>query len=262
MGFAVIVATSLVSSLDVSVSFILGFVTSFALTGASMAVNDYYDRDIDAINEPKRPIPSGMVNPKEALLLALVLSVIGLLAAYGTNLSCFIVALIAWVISFSYVTRGKSTGFLGNFLVSMCVAIPFVYGGLVVEKLVSSIVIFAAIVFLSNMGREIAKGIVDVRGDARKHIRTVAVLRGERDAAFVSSIFFLSAVALSPFPWLWGLVSDWFLPLVLLTDIGLVASSFWLLHDHSRDNARRVKNLVLVWFITGLLAFLVGRLLK
>jgi geranylgeranylglycerol-phosphate geranylgeranyltransferase len=262
MGFAVVVGTSLVSSLDVSVSFILGFVTAFALTGASMAVNDYYDRDIDAINEPKRPIPSGMVNPKEALLLALVLSVIGLLAAYSTNLSCFIIALIAWVISFSYVTRGKRTGFLGNFLVSMCVAIPFVYGGLVVEKLELSIVIFAAIVFLSNMGREIAKGIVDVRGDARKHIRTVAVLRGERDAAFVSSIFFLSAVALSPFPWLWELVSDWFLPPVLLTDIGLVASSFWLMHDHSRDNARRVKNLILVWFITGLLGFLVGRLLK
>ncbi len=260
MGFAVVVGTSLVSSVDVSVSFLLGFVTSFTLTGASMAINDYYDRDIDAINEPKRPIPSGRVNPKEALLLALVLSVIGLAAAYGTNLFCFIVALTAWVISFIYVARGKRTGFLGNFLVSTCVAIPFVYGGLVVEKLELPIVIFAAIVILSNTGREITKGIVDVRGDAHKHIRTVAVIRGERDAAFVSSIFFFSAVALSPFPWLLKLVSDLFLPLVLLTDIGLVASSFWLIHDHSRDNAKRVKNLVLVWFITGLLAFLVGRL--
>ena len=103
-----------------------------------------------------------------------------------------------------------------------------------------------------------AKGIVDVRGDAGQNIRTIAVLYGERDAAFASSIFFVSAVGLSPFPWLWGLVSNWFLPLVILTDIGLIASSISLIRDSSGDNARKVKNLVLVWFITGLLAFLAG----
>jgi len=223
-----------------------------------MAINDYYDRQIDSINEPNRPIPGGAVSPKEALYFAIVLSIIGFIAALGTNVPCLMVAAIAWIVSITYVTKGKSTGLPGNFLVSICVAIPFIYGGFVVGKLELSVVIFAAIVFLSNTGREIAKGIVDIRGDTYRNVRTIAVLYGEKDAAFASSIFFVSAVGLSPFPWLWGLVSNWFLPLVILTDIGLIASSISLIRDSSGDNARRVKNLVLVWFITGLLAFLAG----
>jgi len=258
MGFAVIVGASLVSALNFSINLLLGFVTSFTLTGASMAINDYYDRQIDAINEPKRPIPSGAVSPKEALHFALVLSIIGFIAALGTNVPCLIVAAIAWIVSITYVTKGKRTGLPGNFLVSACVAIPFIYGGFVVEKLELPIVIFAAIVFLSNTGREITKGIVDVGGDTYRNVRTIAVMYGEKDAAYASSIFFVSAVGLSPFPWLWGLVSNWFLPFVIITDIGLVASCISLIRDYSRDSARKAKNLILVWFITGLLAFLAG----
>ena len=262
MGFAVIVGASLVSSLEFSINLLLGFVTSFTLTGASMAINDYYDREIDAINEPKRPIPSGAVSPKETLLFALVLSIVGFATAFGTNFpnfSCLIVAVIAWIVSVTYITEGKRTGLPGNFLVSVCVVIPFIYGSFVVEKPELPIIIFTAIVFLSNTGREVAKGIVDVEGDKSQNVRTIAVLYGERTAAIVSSIFYVLAVSLSPLPRLWGLVSDWFLPFVILTDVGLFVSSILLLRDYSRKNAKRVKNLMLVWFITGLLAFIVGR---
>ena len=258
MGFAVIVGASLVSPLKFSINLLLGFITSFTLTGASMAINDYYDREIDAINEPNRPIPSGAVSPKEALSFAFVLSLIGFIAAFETNVPCLIVAVIAWVIFVTYTTKGKRTGLPGNFLVSACVVIPFIYGGFVVEKLELPIIIFAAIAFLSNTGREVTKGIVDVEGDKSQNIRTIAVLYGERTATVVSSFFSVLAVSLSPLPWLWGLVSDWFLPLVILTDIGLIVSSISLLRDYSRKNARRVKNLSLVWFTTGLLAFIAG----
>ena len=74
MGFAVIVGASLVSTLNLTLNLLFGFVTSFALTAASMVINDYYDREIDAINEPNRPIPRGDVSPKEALIFALILS--------------------------------------------------------------------------------------------------------------------------------------------------------------------------------------------
>jgi len=66
------------------------------------------------------------------------------------------------------------------------------------------------------------------------------------------------AVALSPTPWLLGLVSVWFIPLVLVTDSGLLACSFMLLRNYSRENARMVKNSVLLFFIFGLLAFVAG----
>jgi geranylgeranylglycerol-phosphate geranylgeranyltransferase len=260
MGFAVIVGASLVSTLNFTTNLLLGFVTAFSLTAASMAINDYYDREIDAINEPNRPIPRGDVSPKEALIFAVVLSIIGFIAAFETNMPSFIVAVIALIISITYITKGKGTGLPGNFLVSASVVIPFIYGGLTVGQIETSTLLFVAIAFLSNTGREVTKGIVDVEGDRSHNIRTIAVTYGERTAAVAAAVFSFLAVSLSPLPWLWALVSDWFLPPVILTDIGMLVSSIMLLRNYSRKNAKRIKNLSLVWFTTGLLAFILGAL--
>jgi geranylgeranylglycerol-phosphate geranylgeranyltransferase len=258
MGFAVIVGASLVSDLSFSFELVFAFVTSFSLTGASMVVNDYYDRKIDAINEPNRPIPRGDVTPKQALVYALVLSLIGLVAAYLTNSSSLVVAVVAWIISITYITKGKKTGLPGNFLVSATVVIPFIYGGLAVGQIQTSTMLFVAIVFFSNTGREITKGIVDVEGDRSHNIKTVAVAFSEKTAAIVATVFSLIAVSLSLLPWVWGLVSVWFLPAVVVTDAGLVASAILLVKDYSRTNAKKIKNLHLAWFITGLVAFVMG----
>jgi geranylgeranylglycerol-phosphate geranylgeranyltransferase len=258
MGFAVIVGASLVSTLNFTLNLLFGFVTSFALTAASMVINDYYDREIDTINEPNRPIPRGDVTPKQALVFAFVLSVIGFLAAFKTNMPSLLLAITALVISITYITRGKGTGLPGNFLVSATVVIPFVYGGLAVGQLETSTLLFVAIAFLSNTGREITKGIVDVEGDRSHNIKTIAVTYGERTAAIVAATFSLLAVSLSPLPLLWGLVSDLFLPPVVITDVGLIFSAILLLRDYSRTNAKKIKNLSLAWFVSGLVAFILG----
>ena len=229
MGFAVIVGASLVSTLNLTLNLLFGFVTSFALTAASMVINDYYDREIDAINEPNRPIPRGDVSPKEALIFALILSAVGLVAAFETNMPSLVAALIALIISITYITRGKGTGLPGNFLVSATVVIPFVYGGLAVGQLETSTLLFVAIAFLSNTGREITKGIVDTEGDKSHNIKTIAVTHGERTAAYAAAAFSLLAVSISPLPWMWGIVSDLFLPPVILTDLGLIVSAILLL---------------------------------
>jgi len=234
MSIAVMVGVILASSNFLEaplLDLIWGFVTGFMLTAASMAINDYYDKEIDAINEPNRPIPSGLINSREALVFALILTVIGFAAAYLTNIFCFVIAIIAWIVFVTYTTVGKRSGLPGNFLVSACVATPFIYGSVVIANAVGlNVLIFASMAFLSNTGREITKGIVD----------------------------YLLAVLVSPIPRLRGHVSFWFIPLVAVTDFGLVASAFMLLRDCSRENARKVKSMVLLWFIFGLLAFIVG----
>lgn len=265
MAFAVIVGVALAGKImEVSFQFlVLGFITGFSLTAASMAINDYYDREIDVVNEPKRPIPSGLITPKEALSFAFLLTIIGFAAAYFTNMLCFLIAILAWLVFVIYTTVGKRSGVPGNFLVSTCVAIPFIYGSTIVTKTVElNVLLFVSIVFLSNTGREITKGIVDVQGDRMQNIMTLAVAYGEKTAAVIAVLFYLCAVLLSPIPWLLGIVSFWFLPLVAVTDFGLIASSFLLLKDISRKNAKKIKNIILVWFIFGLLAFMFGVLLK
>lgn len=262
MSSAVIVGAALASSYNISTlrsDLIYGLITGFTLTAASMTINDYYDRKIDAINEPKRPIPSGLVKPNEVLSLSLVLMMTGFVAAYITSPTCLLSATVAWLFFVAYTTVGKRSGLPGNFLVSACVAIPFLYGSIVAVGSTSlSILFFAGIVFLSNTGREITKGIVDVQGDKTQYVKTLAVRYGEKSAAVAAVCFYISAVSLSLMPWWLGLVSVWFIPVVAVTDLGLIASSLILLRDYSRENARKVKNRVLIWFIVGLLAFIIG----
>lgn len=263
MGFAVIVGAVLTKSVALTVfpqwNLILGFVTGFTLTAGSMVVNDYYDREIDTINEPSRPIPSGLIKPIRALSYALVLSAIGFAAAAMTSIFCLAIAAFSWALFTTYTTIGKRSGLPGNFLVSICVAIPFVYGSVVVSNRIDlNVLLFVSMVFLSNTGREITKGIVDIEGDRKQNIKTLAVRFGLAPAAIAAALFYISATLLSPIPVLLGLVSFWFIPLVAVTDLGLVASSIALLKNHSRESARRIKRIVLVWFVFGLLAFLIG----
>jgi geranylgeranylglycerol-phosphate geranylgeranyltransferase len=263
MGFAVMVGGALASSSTLGnfwMNLTYGFVTGFMLTAASMTINDYYDREIDKVNEPSRPIPSGTIKPKRALAFAAVLTAIGFIAAYLTNFSCLLTAILAWTIFTAYTTVGKRSGLPGNFLVSTCVAIPFVYGSLTIPPSIVglNVLFFVSMVFLSNTGREITKGIVDVQGDRAQGVKTLAVRWGEKKTAVAAASFYFSAVLLSPVPWLLRIVSPWFLPLVAITDFGLARSSVMLLKDHSRENARKIKKNVLVWFVFGLLAFVAG----
>ena len=262
MGLAVIVGAALADRgilVQQLPNLLLGFSTGFFLTGATMAVNDYYDREIDAINEPKRPIPSGTIAPREVLSFALTLTVVGFLAAIATNWQCLILAAASWAVFVLYTTKGKRTGFLGNLMVSTCIAVPFVYGGFVVgEGLAPVAGIFVAIVFFSNTGREVTKGIVDLEGDREKNIRTVAVLHGEKKAAFVAAALHIFAISFTPVPWFLGIVFFWYLPFVVLTDMGLILASILLLLNPSRENAKRIKNRELAWFLSGLLAFIIG----
>jgi geranylgeranylglycerol-phosphate geranylgeranyltransferase len=262
MGFAVFVGVVLagqklsqIAWLDV----VFGFLTGFMLCAAAMAVNDYHDRKIDAINERSRPIPSGLVSSSETLVLAGVLSVIGLGFAVWVSALCFVVALGSWIIVITYVTIGKRTGLPGNFLVSACVATPFVYGSIIVVGfVVLNVWFFVLMAFLANTGREVTKGIVDVVGDRAGNVWTLAVRYGERVAAVVAVVFFVSAVVLTPLPLVLGLVSWWFVPFVLVIDVGLIVCSVLLLVDYGREKARRIKNEVLFLFILGLLAFIFG----
>jgi len=262
MGFAVLVGAVLASPQLGNLYWLrilFGFLTGFTLCAAAMVINDYYDRKIDAINEPQRPIPSGKIKPNEALAFVGALSVVGFVFAGLVSVLCFVVAAASLAITATYITVGKKSGLPGNFLVSICVAIPFIYGSITAIGTIGlNVLLFASMAFLSNTGREITKGIVDVKGDSAEGIKTLAVRFGEKKAAVAAVVFFIFAVTLTPVTWILGLVGIWFIPFVLVTDVGLVVCSVLLLMDHSREKARRIKKVVLYLFLVGLLAYIFG----
>ncbi len=261
-GVAVIVGYIIACGcLSVNMSIILGFLVGFFLTASSMVINDYFDRHIDAINVPKRPIPSGRISERTAKIYGIFLGIIGLIDALYLGIIFFTIASISYTISLLYNWRMKKTGFLGNLMVSYCVAIPFIYGALLapIEDLTSA-TIFALIAFLSNTGREITKGIVDVVGDSSRGIKTIAVKYGSSNAAIIAALFYLAAVILSVIPLYKGLVNTLYIPLIIVTDIGILWNTVKILKTPTREEAYRVKNRILIFMMVGLLAFTIGRL--
>jgi geranylgeranylglycerol-phosphate geranylgeranyltransferase len=262
MSFAVLVGASLTGLGNLQwTNLLFGAITAFTLTGAAMAVNDYYDYDIDKINEPNRPIPSGQVSLKASLVTTAVLTLVGLSSAFIISLFCLLFATVTWIIMVTYTTIGKRAGFPGNLLVSACVAAPFLFGSIIATNTITiNILLFSSMAFLSNTGREIAKGIVDIEGDGQHKIKTLAVVFGRKKAALVAAIFFISAVCLSTTPLILNIVSIWFIPFVLVTDVGLLWCSVSLLRNPERENSRKIKKTILFLFIFGLLAFIFGML--
>ncbi len=266
MGMAVLVGELLSAGRLEFLPSLLGFLTAFLLTGASMVLNDYFDRFVDEVNRPERPLPSGLVSPGEALLLASLLSLTGLLSAWGSwwergTPYPLLVASLSLLLASYYNARGKRTGLPGNLMVSTCVAVPFLYGPLVLGEGPSpALSLFLLMAFLSNTGREILKGMADVEGDRRRGIRTLAVSRGPSGAAPFVLLFYASAVGLSPLPLLLGEVSLWYLPPVLVADAGFLLTALLSVRDPSPASSLRLKGLSLLWMLFGLLAFLLGKL--
>ena len=207
VGLAVLVGVAIGGRSLFTISIIelsLSFITGFFLSGSAMAINDYYDREIDAVNEPSRPIPSGEVEPHVALVFSIVLCLFGLGAAYMTSLHNLAIAILASVAMIVYSTAGKKTGLPGNLIVSACIALPFVYGGVISNTgNLSYALLVALIAFLSNTGREVTKGIVDMEGDEASGIKTLAVSNGPRSASRFAVLCYISAIFVSLAPvWL------------------------------------------------------------
>ena len=259
IGFAVIagqyIALGMLPSLRNAA---LGFFSAAFLMASTMSMNDYYDLEIDKINCPKRPIPSGIITPKEAILISIISGLIGIITAALINMHSLAVASFALILMLYYNTRGKKTGLFGNILVSICIGLPFIFGGVAVGRVTYLLILFSLMAFISNLGREVTKGIMDLEGDRLKKIKTIAVMHGPRKASIVAAMLYIIAVGVSFVPPILGMVSMAYIPFVLVSDIGFVSSSVSLTRKYDMEYAEQTKRRVLIWMFFGLLAFIAG----
>lgn len=262
MGIAVIIGEIAVLGRVPSLfEMALGFSVSFFLTASSMAMNDYVDLEIDRVNQPDRPLPSGALSKAAAIIISAMAGAIGIISAFPFRESALFLAALTFVTSALYNLYGKKTGIWGNLMVSYCVAMPFLYGGIVVLGTFNvTSVTFFLLAFLANTGREVTKGIADTEGDKLRGIRTVALVMGEKAAASVSALFYLAAVAITPLPYLFGQLGLAYALMVVPVDVGFAYSSYRIIKESSRDSALQVKTQVRYWMILALIAFLAGGL--
>ena len=262
IGFAVIVGAFVSKPPAIpALQLALGFFTGIFICAYSMAVNDVYDLEVDRVNRPDRPIPSGRITAKEASRLSLVVLAIGLACSFlSFNALAVAIALSYAFISWLYNSRAKRTGLPGNLIVASSLAIPFIYGGAVSGGSIggSLLLMMALTAFFSGVGREVVKSMADVEGDAKRNVSSLARTRGPGIASGVGAIFFLLAVLTSWVPLLTGLANQVYTYGVIVPDVIFVYLAVAIVVHHDPQSAYRVKRIALAGMTVGLLVFIGG----
>jgi len=137
---------------------LMASLVAFLFTGAGNTLNDYFDREIDEVNHPNRPLPSGTISPDAALLFSFVLFLISLVLATFINAVVIIIVVANLAIMISYEVLSKAKGLAGNMTIAWLTGTTFLFGGAAVGAVEDTIVL-AALAFLATLGREIAKDI-------------------------------------------------------------------------------------------------------
>ena len=262
IGFAVIVGAFVSKPpSEPPLELALGFFTGFFICAYSMVVNDVYDLDVDRVNRPERPIPSGRVTVRDASRLSTVTLIVGLgFAALSLSVLAVAIAAAYAFLSWLYSSRAKKTGLPGNLIVASSLAIPFIYGGAVAGGSVSGslLLMMALTAFFSGVGREVVKAMADVEGDARRDVNSLARRNGLALASWVGGAFFLLAVLTSWVPLLTGLANEIYRFGGVVPDLMFAYLAVAIVVRHDPSNAYRVKKIALAGMTVGLLVFIGG----
>lgn len=240
---------------------VLGFLCGFFISGSAIVLNDYFDLEVDKVNAPHRPLPSGIVSPAEALLLTGAATVIGLAASFWIGPLTFMFGLVAWLIGFLYNWKFKEKGLLGNLMVAASVAGTFLLGGVAVGEPWNPIVwCFALIGFFIDLGEEIAGDAMDMEGDKKRDSRSIAILKGRRFALGLSSLFFGLVILLSLIPALFGWLGVSYLVMIAIMDVLIVFFTVRLLKSQTSAEGVRAMRGIYIGATVGMLAFIIGQM--
>ncbi len=233
-------------------------------------INDYFDAEVDAVNKPYRPIPSGIVSRDEALIFSVALALAAITLSLKSGLISFVFVILNTALLYAYSYKLKELGFLGNVVVAFEGAASIIYGGLAASEplgklgLIYQTLLPALYAFLLLLGREIVKTIEDYRADALRNVKSLPRVLGIRCAAMVASIILLSVVAISPLPIMLGF-GVVYCVLALITDIIIIHSVIMLIRmrkESAEDTAARLRSYLKVAIFVGSLAFLLDMLIR
>ena len=168
------------------------------LTGYTQTINDYYDRDIDAINEPYRPIPSGAIPLGQVKLQIWLLLLGGLGIAYGLDLWAghqtpvlLLLALGGSLVSYIYSApplKLKQNGWLGNYaLGASYIALPWWAGQALFGQLTWTTALLTLAYSLAGLGIAVVNDFKSVEGDRALGLRSLPVVFGTRTASWISA---------------------------------------------------------------------------
>jgi geranylgeranylglycerol-phosphate geranylgeranyltransferase len=267
-GLGVLIALAIgkggVPDLSIAAAGVAGAV--LAEMGA-FALNDYFDVEVDIKNDrTDRPIVRGDISKGEALWIAIVTSLLSVVAMYFTGSIGAVLALIFLVLFGAlYNARLKEYGIWGNIYISFTMAAPFIFGSMLFADNNLALYAIAAIAFVVGLGREIMKGIMDMEGDALRDVRTVARTWGPDRAKYLAVALYALGMLLSPLPLLMQSTKFYMSPVygasALISVAILAYVCYTLLKSHDTRTIGKARKTTLASMAIALLGVLLTALL-
>ncbi len=243
-----------------SMEIIFAFTAAVIITGAGNAINDYVDRDSDAVNKPERPIPSGKISPSNALIIARILFIVGItLTVFTQKISCIIIAGLNSALLSYYSRSLKNKGLIGNISIGYLVGSTFLFGSLAVGKF-ATVGILAAMAGLSTTGRELIKDIEDLKGDRASDSKSFPVKYGKKKSAILAIILTIAAIALTPLPYTCNLFGQIYLIIVAIPITLFIIGIGIISKNRDEKSAGRTSLFYKIGMGLGLITFLIGAL--
>ncbi len=251
-------------SMSIQTALLIFFSMAF-ITSAGFAINDYFDRESDAVIKPKRPIPAGALSLKQVVAISGVLFAVGLVMASLINwLSFAIIAADSLVLLvYSFMVKRKS-GFVANVLVGILTGTAFLYGEATITAPATLSLISLSLypIAFGTIGGNVLRDILSVEGDSKVGYPTLPQKIGNYNAAKVGAVFFLLTGLFAPLPFFLGNFTVYYLPLILLWSVLLIYSSIRLITSGSTvQNVRKYERIVTMSMMLLPLALIVEAIL-
>ena len=266
-GLSLLTAFAIIKDpLSLSVQTILLIFFSMAfITSAGFAINDYFDRESDAVIKPKRPIPSGALSLKQVVAVSAVLFAVGLILSSLINWISFAIIAVdsLLLLIYSYMVKRKS-GFVANILVGILTGTAFMYGQATITNPATVNLVSLSLypIAFGTIGGNVLRDILSMDGDSKVGYQTLPQKIGRISAAKVGAIFFLLTGLLAPLPFFIGNFTIYYLPLILLWSVLLIYASIRLVTSASTvKNVRKYERIVTMSMVLLPLALIVEAIL-
>ena len=248
-----------------NIPLILAMLAVFFETAAGNVINDYFDYNIDLINKPERPIPSGRISLKAGrnygYLQFLLGTICGFLISYLTNNWIpFAIVLIADVILYLYAYKLKSTPLIGNLAVGFMTGFGFVFGGFTINtpEIITTSIFLGFFAFVMTTAREIIKDIEDIEGDAAEGAKTLPILIGEKIPAMLAVCLIIIDCALCPLLYYYHIFSIYYLFVIAIAVLLFLYSAILILKSQNRETAHKASKYLKIGMLIAFVAFIFG----
>ncbi|MBC8079340.1 MAG: UbiA family prenyltransferase [Gorillibacterium sp.] len=189
-------------------------------------------------------------------------TLIGLASSFFIDKLAVLLFIVFWMIGFLYNWKLKEVGLLGNLLVASSVAITFILGGIAAKEPWNIAVwILSLIVFLFDLGEEIAADAMDIEGDKMRNVKSIAILIGKKNALRISTLLFVLVALFSFLPVFLNLLGTSYLIIISITDVMILFFGIKLLKSSTIAAGRLYIRAIYLSALFGMIAIIVSEII-